>query len=269
MNRAQRHFLLISKPGPAVALPGEGKENNRMRFLLMLLISGLFAPSTSAAEPTYLYKAKLVQAAPGKLLEVIELLKASSARYEEAGDEQPMMMRHSQGDHWDILILIPMKSYVDYYSPERAAKRLRALRQIQATIDDMVAWQEDVFVYGPPLTELRKAFGSSAFFHVEMFDSLAGKQAELFKEREMENTYLKELKRPENYIFVRDQGAAWEMFTIGAYRDLKHYAESAGISETEQDRAARAAGFEAANRIGPYLRTLISSHHDTLAVSVK
>jgi len=37
------------------------------------------APTTSASEPTYLYKAKLVQAVPGKLLEVIDLLKASQA----------------------------------------------------------------------------------------------------------------------------------------------------------------------------------------------
>jgi hypothetical protein len=102
-----------------------------------------------------------------------------------------------------------------------------------------------------------------------MFDALAGKQSELFKEREMENAYLKALKRPENLIFVRDQGASWDLFTIGASRDLKHFAESAGIAEADQDAAAKAAGFEAVNRIGPYLRTLISSHHDTLAVSVK
>ena len=85
----------------------------------------------------------------------------------------------------------------------------------------------------------------------------------------MENACLKALKRPENFIFVRDQGVAWDLFTIGAYRDLKHFADSASIPETEQDAAAKAAGFEAANRIGPYLRTLISSHHDTLAVTVK
>jgi len=102
-----------------------------------------------------------------------------------------------------------------------------------------------------------------------VFDALAGKQSELFREREMENAYLKALKRPENLIFVRDQGAAWDLFTIGTYRDLKHFAESAGILEADQEAAAKAAGFEAANRIGPYLRTLISSHHDTLAVSVK
>lgn len=240
-----------------------------MRLLLVLFIATLFAPSIRASGPTYLYKAKLVQAAPGKLLDVIELLKTSQAGYQEAGDEQPMFMRHSQGDRWDLLILIPMKSYADYYSPERATKRAQILGQIQTRLDELIVWQEDVFVYGPALAEMRKGFASSAFFHVEMFDSLAGKQFELFKEREMENAYLKALKRPENFIFIRDQGAAWDLFTIGAYRDLKHFAESAGIPEADQEAAAKAAGFEAANRIGPYLRTLISAHHDTLAVSVK
>jgi hypothetical protein len=32
---------------------------------------------------------------------------------------------------------------------------------------------------------------------------------------------------------------------------------------------ARAAGFESASRIGPFLRTLIGGHHDTLAVAIK
>lgn len=240
-----------------------------MRALLVLIISAVLASSTSAAESTYLYKTKLVQAAPGKLLEVIDLLRAAQSAYRDAGDEQPLLMRHSQGDHWDLLVLIPMKSYADYYSAERVSKRMEIFKGIQPRLNELIAWQEDVFVYGPPLADLRKAFESSAFFHVEMFDALGGKESELFKEREMENAYLKALKRPENFIFVRDQGAACDLFTIGAYRDLKHYAESAGISEADQNAAARAAGFEAANKIGPYLRTLIGSHHDTLAISVK
>ena len=55
------------------------------------------------------------------------------------------------------------------------------------------------------------------------------------------------------------QGAAWDLFTIGFYRDIKHYAESADISEAAQEAAARAAGFESAKQIGPYLRALIGS----------
>ena len=133
----------------------EGKT--RMRVLLVLIISVLLAPTTSASEPTYLYKTKLVQAAPGKLLEVIDLLKASQAGSRDAGDERPLLIRHSQGDHWDLLVLIPMKSYADYYSAERIAKRIQTLRDIQARLDELITWQEDVFVYGPPLADLRKA----------------------------------------------------------------------------------------------------------------
>ncbi len=240
----------------------------RMRFFLLMIILVLF-PASAAAAPSYLYKTKLVQAAPGKLLDLIELHKSSLTEYRRAGDEQPLMMRHSQGDRWDLLLLIPMKSYADYYSPERVSKRNQILKDSQDKLDALIAWQEDVFVYGPPLADTQKAFASAAFFHVEMFDALAGKQDELFKEREMENAYLKALKRPENLVFVRDQGAAWDLFTIGTFRDLKHFAESAGIAEADQEAAAKAAGFESANRIGPYLRTLISLHHDTLAVSVK
>jgi len=239
-----------------------------IRRLLVLASLLLLPVNASAAEPNYLYKATLVQAAPGKLLELLDLYKASLAAYKDADDELPLWMRHSQGDHWDLLVLVPMKSYGEYYNAERVARRT-SLRAAATRIGQNIAWQEDLFVYGPPVNELRRALVSAAFFHVEMFHALAGKQSELFKEREMENAYLRTLKRPENFIFVRDQGAAWDLFTIGAYRDLKHFAESAGIPEPEQEAAAKAAGFEAANRIGPYLRTLISSHHDTLAISIK
>lgn len=42
-----------------------------MRFFLLLIILATVSASTSAAAPTYLYQTKLIQAAPGKLLEVI------------------------------------------------------------------------------------------------------------------------------------------------------------------------------------------------------
>jgi hypothetical protein len=101
-----------------------------------------------------------------------------------------------------------------------------------------------------------------------MFHALPGRLSDLEREREMENAYLRALSRPQNAIFVRDQGGSWDLFTIGFYRDLKHYAESADIPETSQESAAKAAGFEGARAIGPYLRTLIGSHHDTLAVAI-
>jgi hypothetical protein len=102
-----------------------------------------------------------------------------------------------------------------------------------------------------------------------MFQSLPGKQTELQKQREMENAFSRTVKGPENFIFLRDQGAAWDLFTIGCFENLKHYAQAADVPPAEADAAAKSAGFESAAQIGPYLRTLIALHRDTLAVAIK
>ncbi|HEU4415193.1 MAG TPA: hypothetical protein VFT65_10465 [Candidatus Angelobacter sp.] len=238
--------------------------------LALMLLCFCAAPSLAADSP-YLYKVTLVQAAPGKFADLVDLYKTRATAYQAAGDEAPLWMRHSQGDHWDLMILLPMCSYAEYYQPERIARRTQA--QQAAKLDEKfrenVAWQEDLYAYGPPLADLRKAFANGAFFHIEMFVALPGKFADLYKEREMENAYSRALKEPENFIFVRDAGAAWDIFTIGVYRDLKHYAESADVPASDQQAAAKAAGFDAPSQIGPYLRRFIREHHDTLAVAIK
>lgn len=243
----------------------------RKQTVFLLLLCSFLGEAARAAENSYLYKVTLVQAAPGRLLDLIELYKARAAELKQAGEEAPLWMRHSQGDHWDLMVLFPVGSYSEYYQHERITKRLQAQQadKLDEKFKERIAWQEDLFTYGPPLADLRKAFANGAFFHVEMFVALPGKFAELYKEREMENAYSRALKQPENFIFVRDQGAAWDIFTIGVFRDLKHYAESADSLPKDQDAAAKAAGFEAPNQIGPYLRRFIREHHDTLAVAVK
>jgi hypothetical protein len=245
--------------------------------LICAAVLGLPAPpqgTSSASGPgpaVQLYRVELVQAAPGRLLELIDLLRTHAALVEAAGDTPPFWMRHSQGDRWDLLLLYPMGNYLEYYSAERVARRARAeaaAPELAARIRAAIAWQEDAFMYGPPLDALKAAFANAGFFHVEMMHALPGKLAELRTEREMESAFQKQLHRPELFIFVRDQGAAWDILSIDFYRDLKHYAESADIPAEQQEAAARAAGFPSASQIGPYLRTLIASHHDTLAVAL-
>ena len=240
-----------------------------MKRCLCLALLLAFSCSLAAADNTYPYKVTLVQAAPGKLLELIDLYKTRAAALQPGGEEAPLWMRHSQGDHWDLMILYPLGNYSDYFRPERLANRARVDRGLADRFREDIAWQEDLFVNGPPVADLRKAFAEGGFFHVEMFVALPGKFNELYKEREMENAYAHALKEPENFIFVRDQGAQWDIFTIGVFRDLKHYAESAGVPAKDQEAAAKAAGFDAPNQIGPYLRRFIREHHDTLAVAVK
>jgi hypothetical protein len=232
--------------------------------------------AVSPLDAQYLYKTQLLRAAPGKLLPLIDLLKDRMPYYDDAGDERPVIMRHSQGDHWDLLVLHPIEAYQKYYSATRVEKRTAAGNYsggngdvFREKLKEYVAWNAEVFVTGPAVADVRRAYDSAGFFHVEMFVSLPAKQRELYKQREMENVYLKQLGRPQNMIFSRDQGAAWDVFTVGFYRDIKHFAESADIPVELEEKAARTAGFHSSSQISPYLRTLIARHNDTLAVPVR
>lgn len=251
-------------------------------FLACFALPALLSTAAPAAgsppspEQPYLYKTTFVRAAPGKLLDLIAIYKSRMAAYDPSGDERPLWWRHTQGDQWDLMLLFPMGSYTEYYSKERVSKRKKAdessslsQKEFSQKLNACSAWREDIFVMGPPLEIVKKAFAGTAYYHIEIFVSLPGKQEELYKEREMENAYQIATGRPENMIFVRDQGAAWDLFTLGCYRDLKHWAESPDIPKEKRDSAARQAGFKSPDEIGPYMRTLIDFHRDTMGVAIK
>ncbi len=258
---------------------------NRLKKLSMFLafitlqpylhVTVLKAEGPPSSGGVYLYKTTFVRAAPGKLLDLISLYKSRIAVEDAAGDERPLWWRHTQGDHWDLMLLYPMGSYSEYYSAERISRRKKAedsspsQREFRQKLNAYTAWCEDLFVMGPPLETVKKAFADSAYYHIEIFVALPGKQEELFKERQMENIYQVAAGRPENMIFVRDQGAAWDLYTLGCYRDLKHWAESSDIPKEKRDAAARQAGFNSPDEIGPYMRTLIYMHRDTMGVAIK
>lgn len=247
-------------------------------FLLTVLLTAPLSPAftsvppTPADAPVYLCKVTLVRAAPGKLLDLITLQRNHMPAYAARGDAPPFWMRHSQGDQWDLMLLFPMESYAAYYHPDRLAQRKAKAADeaaFHAAWQRLVAWEEDLFAYGPALNVMQQGFATASFYHVEMFQALPGLHARLYEQREMENAYYDVLGRPGNTIFVRDQGAAWDVFTLGFYRDIKHFAESADIPMEDEERAAKAAGFENVSAISPYLRSLILEHHDTLAVAIR
>lgn len=245
-------------------------------FPALLSIAAPAAGSPPSPELPFLYKTTFVRAAPGKLLDLVALYKSRMAAYDASGDERPLWWRHTQGDQWDLMLLFPMGSYTEYYSKERLSRRKKAdegstpsQKEFIRKLNVCSAWREDIFVMGPPLESVKKAFAGTSYYHIEIFIALPGKQEELFKEREMENAYQVGTGRPENMIFMRDQGATWDLFTLGCYRDLKHWASSADVPKEKKDSAARQAGFSDPDAIGPYLRTLIDMHRDTMGVAIK
>ena len=237
------------------------------------------APAAGApapAEPSYLYKATFVRAAPGKILELIDLYKSRWPVVEASGDERPLWWRHMEGDQWDLMIITPMGSYSGYYAKDRVARRDKSAaasslseKEYRAKLEAFTSWQEDVFVMGPPLDSVKKEFKAAAFYHIEMFVALPGKKADLYREREMENVYQVGIGRPATMTFVKDQGAAWDMFSLGCYRDLKHWAGTDDVPKEKKEEAARQAGFSGAGAIGPTMRTLIDWHRDTIGGAIK
>ena len=242
---------------------------------LSLAASEVTGPPPST-KPVCLYKTTFVRAAPGKLLDLIALYKSRMAIDDASGDEPLFWWRHTQGDQWDLMLLSPMGSYAEYYAKNKIARRKEAAEasglsqeKFAQKLDACSSWREDVFVMGPPLEFVKKAFEGTAYYHIEIFVSLPGKQEELFKEREMENVYGVETGRPYNMIFVRDQGAVWDLFTLGCYRDIKHWAVGDEVTKEQRAAAARKAGFNGPEEIGPYMRTLIDMHRDTMGVAIR
>jgi hypothetical protein len=254
------------------------------KFILLLCLMVWVFPSVTTSttteplysEQTYLYRTTFIRAAPGKLLDLISLFKDRMPVYDASGDKRPFWWRHTQGDQWDLMMIYPMESYTEYYSKERIKRRIEAQAssalsqsEFKKRFQEDVSWYEDIFVMGPPLKIVEKVFESTSFYHCEIFIALSGKFDELFKEREMENAYQYDIGRPENLIFTRVNGAAWDLYTLGCYKDMEHWAASSDISREKREKAAIKAGFEGPDKIGPYMRTLILMHRDTIGVAIK
>ena len=238
-------------------------------FVLLLFIGF----SVNAQHGNYIYKTITIRATPGRLLDLIDLLKEDMSNPNVFPGEKPRLMRHSQGDQWDLLMIVPVGLEMkDYYADVSIRARERSKTQDQAygsDYFDLVSWQEEGFYFGPAIRLFNNRFGALNYYHVEMFQALAGKQAELLQQRKMENIYLNEIDREPNFIFTKIIGSQVDIFTIGLYRDIKHFAESADIPLEKEDAAAKKAGFESVNTIGSYLRSLLLEHHDTLAGAVR
>jgi hypothetical protein len=243
-----------------------------MKKIIYSLFLILFTIAIQAQDVAY-YKVTTMRAAPGKLLDLIEILKEDMAKHEQFGMQQPYLMRHSQGDQWDLLMIYPIGNTMGNYMTDSEIGQRRMSRTQDQThgseFFNFISFQEEQIIKGPSIDEFNRRFRTFNYYHVEIFQALAGKQTELREQREMENVYLKELNRDENFIFTKVFGGEADQFTIGFYNDIKHYAAAGDIAFEVEDLAAKKAGFESVNTIGSYLRSLLLEHHDTLAGAVR
>jgi len=242
-------------------------------FLFGTAYSSLAHDQDYDLEGDYLYKFTTIRAEAGELeslLEWISDIKASDYS-EKSGVHRPFVMRHSQGDQWDLMMVLPMASWEAYYAADTSKKRKSAeadfLKQFEGGFAKIV-FEEDIFAYGPNLESFKKAFEENDLFHIEMFDAGAGKTEALYKQRQMENEYLSETGQVANMIFRRAGGTNVDVFTIGFHESFKSFAADAPASPKEKEVAAKAAGFKDRADLSFYLRSLLTGHHDTFATKV-
>src|ERR1041384_120540 len=110
-----------------------------VRRAVLLGFLGLFGPlglMAGSTDSTHLYRVLMLRAAPGELLNVIDLYKQHLPAYDAAHQPRPFIMRHSQGDQWDLLLLFPMTA--DRVTPDDEG--------FTAQVGAHIAWREDAFV---------------------------------------------------------------------------------------------------------------------------
>jgi len=244
-------------------------------IVALAVVAGCATSAVAQTEGDYLYRVTMVRAAPGHWTDLIATLRQSFEVDREAGDHAPFWMRHSQGDQWDFMLVYPMGDWSSYHNPDRERRRETAWassrgRETTHQLESYTAYKEEWYARTVSLDELTRRFEGMNFYHIEMFAGLPNKRADLVEQRRMENRFYEHLGRQQNLIFVRDGGSNWDAMTVGFYENLQAYA-GAGVrnSEVEQEEAARAAGFDGGAGISPYLRSLLSYHHDTLAVRIE
>lgn len=244
------------------------------RTIALFALLALTTPTLSQElEGDYLYKVSTLRAALSSLAELLNWLHEieNSGYCDESGVPCPLVMRHSQGDQWDLMMITPMASWMSYYTEDAVAMRASAnskYAELLAHGDALIAFDVDHFAYGPPVAALNAAYDDNDFYHIEMFEAAAGKAQDLLDQRRMENEYLTATGQTANMIFRRSAGSDVDVFTIGFHESLEAFAAPAAVNNEDKNAAAKAAGFKDLADISFYLRSLVSGHHDTLAVKV-
>lgn len=246
----------------------------RLIMLIALSVPVLTIAEVHELEGDYLYRVSTVRAAPGSLAELLDWTATlrDSGYFKDSSQEPPLLIRHSQGDQWDILIIMPIENWTAFHSESATRKRGNAASanaQLLGSRNALIAFEEDHFAYGPPISVVKAAYDDNSFFHIEMFTAAPGKADELLDQRRMENVYLSATGQTTNKIFRRAAGSDVDVFTIGFHKSLEAFAAPASVSDEEKEAAAIEAGFKGRSDLSFYLRSLISSHHDTLAVKVE
>ena len=245
---------------------------------LLTALLMLVAAAAGAQQTDVLYRFRIVQAAPGRLVELISTVQKHAPIVAAGGDEVPVVIRHSQGDHWDLRGRLPDGRLERLLQPARVARREAAAKAAGAApargrATALTRWCRGTRIStceGPPVEALRAHVKDAGLLHFEMMQALPGKRDTLVEERRMENAFNRDAgprrdadlrARPGRGVGRRHARRLPQLASIRGERDDP----AGGVAMPPRRRPAS----RAPTRVGPYMRTLISTHRDTLGPPVK
>ena len=156
-----------------------------MNWKRTLAITLMLLTIQVVAQDEQVYHVTLLRAKPGGLLELIDALKTRAKDNTVDSRDNTLVMRHSQGDHWDLMIVYPLRGYYEYFSGlERKTRGVPIMvNEVYGhELNDLLSFREEGFFIGPDLEDFSQLFETYKLFHIEIFTALAGKQKELIKE---------------------------------------------------------------------------------------
>ena len=128
-----------------------------LRVTALIAFILLFAAPARAQqlEGEYLYQVTTLRADVGKLSELLDWIAEmnTSSYSEDAADRPPFVMRHSQGDQWDLMIITPTSFLIHLTSafeicdgcpasdyPAQDDRRWRAASPYSLPVDSVSPW---------------------------------------------------------------------------------------------------------------------------------
>ena len=176
-----------------------------------------------------------------KASELIEVLKKDMDSLMSQGAERPYLVRHSQGDHWDLLVIYPLgQKKLLSISPERA----RLENETQVKIRPLLAWHEDLYVTGPSPDILAQFLGGQGLVHFEMMQALPGMGVRMVLSGHIHVSHIAPFRDDPGILFVqngtslstRRRGEANVFLTLDLegqnLRVTRHYATPRGFVAT-------------------------------------
>ena len=141
----------------------------KFKFSILALFMCVYSLPIFADEN---YRLTLLRTAPGNLATLIE----STKNYKKAHQGNPIIMRHSQGNHWDLMILEPAGK--DWMTTQDSNSRVSF--QHNFLVKSSWSWKQ-----------LKSRSADAGLFNIEMFHAAAGHKKDILEQRFMENKYYK------------------------------------------------------------------------------